>query len=153
VFVDPSITDSLAMQEAVAQTRLRYANYLNEHSCLGDYIGQIVPRNTCRNPWYNRLDARLSKRVPVVRGQSAELTVDLFNILNGINEDWGRYVGIRGDRLNLLQPRGARLTTDESGVQRSEVLYTVPEVFAQRQILGFDLNLQFSAQIGLRYSF
>jgi len=153
VFVSPSVTEPLVAAESIAVNRLRYAELLRDHDCVGDFVGRILPRNTCRQPWYNRVDVRLNKRLPTMRGQNAELTVDLFNILNGLKPEWGQYVGVRSDRLNLLEPQGSRTTTDESGARTTEVLYTVPATFAQRQILGFDLGLQFSAQIGLRYSF
>jgi hypothetical protein len=45
-------------------TAQRYAGYLAEFACVGDHVGQIIPRNTCRNPWFNRLDMTLGYTVP-----------------------------------------------------------------------------------------
>jgi hypothetical protein len=37
-------------------------------------------RDACRNPWVNFLDARLAKRFGTLRGQSIELTANIFNL-------------------------------------------------------------------------
>ena len=48
-----------------------------------------MERNSCRNPWINRLDARLQKNIKTFNGQMMMLTLDVFNLLNMIDKDWG----------------------------------------------------------------
>lgn len=128
----------------IAAERARYAGYLSEHSCVGDHVGRIIPRNTCRQPWFNRLDVSIRKRFETFNRQSALLYVDLFNVLNAINSDWGQYRAVSAANRNLLAPQS---------YQNGSIQYTVPTTFGNRQALGTNLILQFSAQIGLRYSF
>src|SRR3989449_2854994 len=44
----------------------------NGEDCLREHRGTLLPRNTCRNPWMNFLNARLAKVFNTVRGQSFE---------------------------------------------------------------------------------
>jgi hypothetical protein len=37
------------------------------------------------------LNARLSAVIPTLRGQGLELSLDMFNVLNFIDRDWGLY--------------------------------------------------------------
>lgn len=131
--------------EAAAEQRALYASFLDEYACVGDYVGQIVPRGTCRQPWFNRLDVKLSRSFETVGDQRLELEVDLFNVLNGLNPDWGRYESVRSSSRNLMTPVGY-----DAG--RNTILYEVREGFGT--VRAFDsLFNQFQAQIGIRYNF
>ena len=63
--------------------------YIRSRSCLQSQRGQLMRRNSCRDPWVTLMNARLSKILPTARGQSVELIVDLFNALNLLDGDWG----------------------------------------------------------------
>lgn len=65
------------------------ANFIGSQDCLRTQRGQIMERNSCRNPWINRLDARLQKVIPTFNGQTMLLSLDVFNLLNMIDSDWG----------------------------------------------------------------
>jgi hypothetical protein len=58
-------------------------------ACLERQRGRLVERNSCRSPWINDARARLTTVLPLVRGQSLELSADLFNLLNLLDRDWG----------------------------------------------------------------
>jgi hypothetical protein len=60
-------------------------------SCLPEARGGLLPRNSCRNPWQNYLNARFGATIPTVGSQGLELSLDLFNVLNFIDRDWGLY--------------------------------------------------------------
>lgn len=70
--------------------------FIQKVPCLGAQRGRIVARNSCRNPWFGTLNARVTKQLPTVRGQSLELSADVYNVLNLINSRWGlsRYDGL-----------------------------------------------------------
>ena len=146
VFVDPTITDAVRRDSIVATNRLQYARDLADNECVGDFVGRIVPRNTCRQPWFNRLDLSLRKDIATVNGQSAEISLDLFNVLNGLNDDWGRYEAVSSADRNIMVPRAFDPATNR-------ILYTAGNSFGTRQPRGQFLLLQFSAQIGVRYRF
>jgi outer membrane receptor for ferrienterochelin and colicin len=146
VFVDPTITDPVRRDSIVAVNRLQYARDLADHECVGDYVGEVVPRNTCRQPWFNRLDMSIRKDIATVNGQSAEISIDLFNVLNGLNDNWGQYEAVSSADRNIMVPRAYDAVTNQ-------ILYTAGTSFGTRAPRGQFLLLQFSAQIGVRYRF
>ena len=62
--------------------------YIRSRPCLREQRGELLRRNSCRNPWVSVVNARLSKIFPTTRGQSVELIADLFNVLNFLDGDW-----------------------------------------------------------------
>jgi hypothetical protein len=128
----------------VAANRARYADFLAAYPCIGDHVGTIIPRNTCRQPWFNRVDVSIRKRFDTMGQQSALLYIDLFNVLNAVNKDWGQYRAVTAANRNLFAPQAY-----EGGT----IKYTVNNTFGDRNALGTNLILQFSAQVGLRYYF
>lgn len=154
--LDPTLTTD-EVKSAVAS----YAELLNSNECVGDYVGQIIPRNTCRGPWTNMLDMRITKRFPTLEGQRAELQVDLFNVLNGVSQlfcsdeefaddptsgvcGWGRFTTVSGSSQNIFFS-----PTMQDGV----ITYGVSNSFGEENVVGSNLLLQFQAQIGLKYYF
>ncbi len=63
--------------------------YIKADKCLESARGTLLTRNTCRGPWQSFVNARLSKSIPTVSGQSLEFTADIFNLPNLINSSWG----------------------------------------------------------------
>lgn len=118
---------------------------------LATHLGQIAGRNAVFAPWNARVDVRLGKTLPIVRGQAAELTVDIFNFLNLLDRDWGgQYLLPAGisvqnpvlQRLPLLNVVGF-----DQATQR--YLYTVNENAGVLQKQGDPYLIQ----LGLRYGF
>ena len=64
-------------------------SYITSHSCLQNQRGQLQRRNSCRNGWVTLMNARLSTVIPTSKGQSIELMLDVFNVLNLLNGAWG----------------------------------------------------------------
>ena len=83
-------------------------SYINNEPCLRDNRGRLAPRNSCRNPWQNFLNARLSWAIPTVSGHTLEITADMLNVLNFINSGWGliRQTGTGFEEQNLIQQTG-----------------------------------------------
>ena len=147
-------------------TRDQYAAVLADNDCVGDHVGQIVPRGTCRTPWVNQLDMRVSKVFDTVAGQRAELQIDLFNVLNGVGRlwcdeselrdalaagddmpgtcGWGRVTTVSGASRNIFST---------SGFSNGAITYSPATSFGRESVVGSNLQLQFQAQIGLRYYF
>lgn len=73
-----------------------FDSFIRAVPCLREQRGRIVARNSCRNPWFGTLNARVTKAFPTVAGQSFELSADVYNMLNLINSRWGlsRYDGL-----------------------------------------------------------
>ena len=63
--------------------------FIATEPCLREQRGQVMKRNSCRNPWVGFLDARFGKQITVPGGNRMELTADIFNLLNMLNAGWG----------------------------------------------------------------
>lgn len=124
--------------------------YIQSEPCLRENRGRIIAPNSCTEPWRNRVDTRFTFKVPTIGGQRAELVFDIFNVLNLLNQDWGRNKGVQFATIDLLQLRGwddannrgifdlNRVNLDDAG---NADPYTV-----------FDTSSRWQAQIGFRYA-
>jgi hypothetical protein len=63
--------------------------YIERDPCLREQRGEIIDRNSCRNPWQTFLNATLSWSMNTTRGQRIEISAAFFNVLHFLNEDWG----------------------------------------------------------------
>ncbi len=69
----------------------QFNQYLKDRG-LDKYRGQIAPRNAFRSSWLNRVDMRLSQDLPApVAGHRARFVLDIENVGNLLNNDWGRF--------------------------------------------------------------
>ncbi|HXF94742.1 MAG TPA: TonB-dependent receptor [Gemmatimonadales bacterium] len=90
--------------------------YINGEDCLRAHRGAILTRNSCRNPWISFLNARITKVFPTIRGQSIELSADVFNVLHLLHKDWGLIKTTADfEQLNLLTRTGYD-TVNQRGV-------------------------------------
>jgi hypothetical protein len=59
---------------------------------LDKYRGQITPRNGFRSPWVTTADLQIRQELPSFReGHKIVLQLDILNVANLINKDWGRF--------------------------------------------------------------
>src|SRR5256886_5582892 len=81
---------------------------INSEPCLRENRGRILPRNACRNPWQDYLNARVSWAIPTVSGHTLEITADMLNVLNFINSGRGliRQTGPGFEEQNLTRQVG-----------------------------------------------
>ena len=92
------------------------------------------------------MDVELTKSISVGGERRAELQVDLYNVLNGINHDWGRYMGVFGANTDLLTP-------NSYDALNKRILYSVPTTFGSLGVSGTNLLLQFQGKVGVKYYF
>ncbi len=119
---------------------------------LKDYylenVGKVAPRNGGVNPFAATIDLRLIKRFRTFRGQSLELTADLFNVANLLNDGngnggkvWGRNRNL-GAEQRLFAISGFNQTTRRYS-------YRVNSNTGVNPVGGTPWRLQ----LGLRYAF
>jgi hypothetical protein len=144
---------SRELQFATAADRQKFEQLLDEFPCLAGQEGRIARRNSCRNPWWNSLDMRISKDVRTFGSQRAELLVDVFNVLNGLNEDWGRFVTVATSATNVV--RAERFDAATGQVVYSTNYFPERDAgsrgFGEARPLSFGDPFQFQVQLGLRY--
>ena len=139
--------DPSDMSYKTAADSININNYINGEPCLRENRGRLLPRNSCRNPWQNQLNARLSKVIPTWGGQSVEVTVDMINVLNFINSSWG-LTRITGgfEETNLV-----RMTGYNTVAQRGVYSYLTQTKNAVSNVNS--LGSRWVFQLGARYTF
>ena len=127
--------------------------------CLQRVRGLILPRNACRTPWSNRLDLRLTQTLRAGRG-SAQIIFDLINLLNLLDNEWGRIETLTDPTTPLIRfsRRSHSGRGDPVPGDPLSVLYAGP---VRRGTEGAELALPFSpavpssqwqARLGIRLS-
>nr|MBA3969600.1 TonB-dependent receptor [Gemmatimonadota bacterium] len=58
--------------------------------CLRRQRGQILERNSCREPWSHTTAASLRQGIPIA-GRTLEAQLEVHNLLNLLNQEWGHY--------------------------------------------------------------
>lgn len=137
------------------EDKTKFEQLLEEFGCVAEQEGRIARRNSCRNPRWNSLDLRLSKSVNTFGSQRAELLLDMFNVLNAIDEDWGRFV--------TVSPSASRIVRAESyDAASGQVVYSTnyfpdraqgARGFGEPTPLSFGDPFHFQMQLGIRYRF
>jgi len=80
---DPLVTGDATFLSSLDQT-------INGDSCLSRYRGGIIPRNACKTGWVNQINMHFSQEVEIVPGHKVEFILDIENLGNLINSNWGR---------------------------------------------------------------
>jgi hypothetical protein len=80
----------------------RLERFIQGQGCLREQRGRIMRRNSCRSPWSNHTEARLSKVFPTFRGHALQVSLDVFNLLHLIDSDWGVVHGANNGLLELV---------------------------------------------------
>ncbi len=80
---DPIVTGDASFLSSLDQL-------INNDDCLSDNRGQIIARNACRTGWVNQVNMRFLQEVTVFEDHKIEFILDIENLGNLINRDWGR---------------------------------------------------------------
>jgi hypothetical protein len=96
--------DSLDITLAVPAEWGTLNQFIENEPCLRKQRGRLLARNSCRNPWFGVLSARVTKGFSTFAGQSLELTADLYNVLNLLDRDWGQ------SRVTTVEPSATMLS-------------------------------------------
>ncbi len=127
---------------------------------LTGYQGSVVPRNSERAPWVNSFDVRISQELPgFAKGNKAEIWLDVLNIGNLLNKDWGLI-----DEVGFQSDGGqARSFVNFAGIDpvTGQYVYAMPRTSTGAIITSEEALLRrdnrgesrWAAQIGFRYSF
>jgi hypothetical protein len=117
--------------------------FIQSEPCLSRQGGQVMHRNSCRNPSVAVMNARLTKVVPATRGRTIEVIADVFNVMNLLNSDWGIRRRVSGVRLLDL------VSFDGPG-QRG--VYRVRSASIDRRLRDVEAS-RWRSQLGLRFAF
>ncbi|MGH7572460.1 MAG: TonB-dependent receptor domain-containing protein [Gemmatimonadota bacterium] len=79
-----------AQAERVNRQQAAFERFIDRTPCLRRQRGRTLERNTCREPWSHTTIASVRQAIPI-GGHALEAELDVFNLLNLLNDDWGRY--------------------------------------------------------------
>ena len=109
-----------------------------------DYIrksfGKVAERNGGVNGFYGTLDLRLAKKFKTYKKQNLEVSVDIFNVANMLNKDWGAGHNLGTQKIYSIK-----------GFDKDAKQYTY-NVNANTGVSSLN-GTPFQVQIGLRYGF
>ncbi len=109
LFDDPKVIFANGADEAAVFSTLRDLGLLSD-------AGGVVEKNGLRGPWNQRFDLGFSQELPGIPGaekwvgdNQLRLTVDIFNVANLLNDEWGTQYD--DAQFDSLSPVSARLVT------------------------------------------
>ncbi|MBF9236768.1 TonB-dependent receptor [Hymenobacter sp. BT683] len=138
-------------------------NYINQDDYLSTRRGEYAERNGAARPWQNRLDFRLLQDIFTNLGtnrNTLQLSVDLFNVGNLINSEWGTFQ--TANRTNPLTFVGYNAQTQPvyeyrylvNPVRNADTSVTTGTKLTDtfRQDTG-GIGSRWQGQVGIRYIF
>ncbi|MGH8758195.1 MAG: TonB-dependent receptor plug domain-containing protein, partial [Burkholderiales bacterium] len=124
-----------------------FFRFINGNDYLASRRGQVVERNGARSSWVNQFDLHISQELPgFFSGNKAELFLDILNIGNLINKDWGQI-----EEIGFPLQRGI---VEFGGIDPATGKYVYRFNTPDAESI-YDTNAvsRWSAQIGFKYSF
>ena len=107
--------------------------YIESDSSMKNLRGTIPERNQGRAPWTNLVDFRLAFDVAVRQRNQFQVTIDVSNFLNWLNEDWGVVRLPQFQRSVPCELRWDRCGDREDDLQScADEIVVVPEVRDRR---------------------
>lgn len=91
------------------EQKTAFGRYIEQTPYLQKRRGQYAERNGSRTPFSHRADLGLKKTIPVSLGNHRyyiESSLDIYNVLNLINSNWGRVYEVPYDAYPLLSFAG-----------------------------------------------
>ncbi len=112
----------------------------NTKKYIRDSFGKIAERNGGVNGFYGVFDLRVSKNFKIYKTQSLECSLDIFNVANLLNKDWG--AGHSLGKQNIY-------TIKSFDTNANQYVYNVNSNTGVSSLNGNPYQIQ----IGLRYAF
>ena len=124
-----------------------FMGYLQRYG-LTQYMGQIVPRNSSNQPWVTQTDLAIRQNIPVPGKSSLQVSLDIFNFWNLIDDESGHVRYVNYGNVTPLRWMGQ----NDEGLPIYQLwdLVTDPE----EDIFYYnDLRSRWRMRLGVRWSF
>jgi Carboxypeptidase regulatory-like domain/TonB-dependent Receptor Plug Domain len=140
----PASADEVIFRNGTYEDLIGYVNSVG----LGDFIGQIVPRNADYSPWFHGVDFRLLFDVPFGGRRRLEFSFDVFNFFNLFDQNTGTVQFLTNQQRLPVQFAGIDTAT-------GKMIYNVQTITAAGFTPFFidDLRSRWQGQFGVRVRF
>ncbi|MGV6846563.1 MAG: TonB-dependent receptor [Lutibacter sp.] len=138
----PTSSEISSMNFTGAGQAAAFDAFIAQDSYLSSRRGQYAERYGAVSPWRGKWDLKLAQTLKVSKDNSIEFSINILNVGNLINSDWG-LVQIP----NAIQPIG--VTVDGSG----NPTYTFDPNLKNSFVYDSSLLSRWQMQFGLRYNF
>ncbi len=142
--IDQMAFDGTAEQAAAQRSALK--SFIGQDDYLSENRGDYAEKYASVNPWYGRWDVRIMQELGLSNGNSIQLSLDILNAANLINNSWG--VREIATITGLVQPLG--VSVDPATLDPTYSFDTSRE---DTYFNDFSLSSRWQAQLGLRYNF
>ncbi len=143
-----NITDATGAVTVSSQEQWQQLNnYIENNAYLKSRRGNYVERNGAKTPWNHELDMKLQYGKQLKNGKSITLSLDMLNVLNFVNKNWGRLVFVP----NVVNSSFSLLNFIGIENQQPQYQFNINE---NEQPWVVDLqNSRWRAQLGLKFNF
>ena len=138
----PDPNNPTGLQFETPEDLSAYQAIVAEESCIASQVGGFARRNSCRNPWWHRVDLRVNIPLRISGSNRFEIVGDFFNVLD--------LFGVKGAEFNFK--RSTIFEAEDYDPVTNEPIVSVDSSFGDLLPSGFE-PFQFQAQLGIRYRF
>lgn len=156
IYVPDDVVDSPSMSLG---SLFAFHSLIGLDDCLTRAQASVLARNACRSPWSNRLDLRVTQEM-ALGGTGIEVNLDVLNLLNALDSDWGRVeTTTRAVQVLALDGRGDPAGLEGKGANPLVSNYRGPIRTTEEGSFAAELphvpgvpDSQWQAQLGVRVS-
>ena len=123
-----------------------FNSFVSNNDYLNSHRGQIAERNGSNNPWYHKVDMRIVQDVPIIEHHRFQITLDILNIFNLLNSDWGWYQHTPYSTYTIVSLKGKDNATGKN-------VYSFGKPDNNTPWSADNIISRWSMQLGIRYSF
>ncbi len=140
-------------QRTAPQIWAQLMSFIEANPTLKKYQGKVLPRNEMRAPFVHEVDLRLTQALPVQGLEKLQISLDVQNLLNMLDKDWGIQQFLRFQSYQLIEVKAANDgSVFENGKMR--INYSTPTVSGRPGVYTTDsFYSRWRMQLGLRYEF
>jgi hypothetical protein len=145
-----------------AQQWIDLNNFIENDPYLKNHRGQYAERNALRTPWNHEVDMKLMHEFKLGtnnKQHSLQISLDVFNVLNLLNNDWGHInfvTNVNNYTVNFL-----KFATDANGKKPGAPSTGYIPTFNFVKPAGVNnnyytvdpINSRWQGQLGIKYSF
>ena len=152
----PVFVTSGSVTATPAQQAAAFNNFISSNACLNSQRGTIMTRNTCQSPWTNEFDVAVEQALTTIRGQNLSLRLDVINIGNLLNKNWGQQITTSNFSPVAIYTQSGMVLPGTTTTAGANLANGVPRVTFDPNFNPFTYQNVYSVygmQLSLRYSF